>query len=167
MQAGDVFLTHGSGFVDSAIRFVERRKFSSSGSAWNHAGIVISADGHTVEMQAKGAVIGQINRYPDHKILPIQLTDVQRSLVVEYAVAALDGNNGRPVRYGWLTDLSIALDILTPARIEIRKVDTLICSQLAALALFHAGVQMPVFDFGRVTPAHLSSWFLNGNNQAR
>ncbi len=159
MRAGDIFLSHGSGLVDKAIHFVERRQLPELDSRWNHAGVVVSDNGHTVEMQSKGAVIGKMSLYPDNKILPIALTDDQRALIVSYAVEVLEGVDGRPVRYGWLTDVSIALDILTPARLELRRADTLICSQLAALCLFHAGVPLPVCDFGRVTPGHLSNWF--------
>jgi hypothetical protein len=158
MQArrGDIFLTRGSGFVDSAIRYVEKKKLGPSPAKWNHAGVVTSDLGTTIEMQAKGAVIGSLSKYADYVILPIQLTDDQRDEIVAYAVEVYK----RPTKYGWLTDLSIALDILTPSNLELRQKDTLICSQLAALCLFHAGVDVPEVDFGQVTPADLASWFV-------
>ena len=156
MRRGDIFLTRGSGFVDSAIRYVEKKKLGAKAAKWNHAGIIVSDIGNTIEMQAKGAVIGNIRKYTDYVILPIVLTEDQRNSIVQFAVEAHE----KSAKYGWLTDASIAIDVLTHAKFELRREDTLICSELAALCLFHAGVDIPAVDFGEVTPADLASWFV-------
>lgn len=154
---GDVVLCHGRGLVSKLIRFGEALPWRA-GSYWNHAAILLSAtaskDWLVAQATAKGVERSLLSTIcPDGRYVLAQapLTDDGRALAVSYAQECLG------VRYGWVTILSIVLNLLTPRaiRIDIRSSGTLICSALVARSWEHGGWDCPGDPF-EISPAELA-----------
>lgn len=149
---GDLFVVHTDGWVGRVIRWFTR-------SAFNHAGVVVDSTGGTVEAKPSGAARGNLADYTTDRVLtgsPLPLTDVQRQLIVNNALALL----GTP--YGWLDIVSLALlragVTIRPVMARVARYDRLTCAELADLAYRRAGLHLfhddrPSFD---VTPADLA-----------
>lgn len=139
---GDVALARSNGIPAWLIRLGTR-------SRYNHARLVVTERGGTVEAMGSGAVRGHVHK-GDVVVRP-PLTDEQRN-----AIPAIgDSLIGTP--YGWLDVAALGLaqfGILLPSvKRRIERPDRLFCSQLVdyawTLAGFHA------YDDGR-TPQDVS-----------
>ena len=154
MKPGDIMLTHSSGLVGWAIRTGERIRDPRKAARWNHAGVIIDTYGATVEALGSGVKFSSVQMHPKHVIIDTGMSDADRAQVVAWARYAV----GKP--YGYLTILSIALDLLTPSAFHFRSGRTLICSELAAKALEHGGWICPKIDTSHVMPSELAKWLM-------
>jgi hypothetical protein len=138
-------------------------------SRWEHAGIVIDADGTVVEAEPGGARIGHLSAYAGQPLLvcdgPVQEALASESPraglreVVVREARALIGTPYSALDYAALGLLHLHL----PSTWVRRRVETsghLICSALVDRAMCRAGIHL--FSDGRypgdVLPADLAAW---------
>ena len=151
VAVGSYFVVRTSGLAGRLIRI-------GTCSPVNHAGIVVSATGDTMEGQPGGAGYGHLSHYDGHLLIVNDLewlTDAQRAAIVDQA----RGLTGTP--YSWLDIVALGLACfgLRSGWIakRVARNDRLICSQLVDLVYQRAGIHM--FDDGRlpsaVTPGDL------------
>ena len=162
LQPGDIFLTHGSGFVSRTIQFGESlyrprgrsEALQKRAAGMNHTGIITSRSGGTIEALGRGVVRGNLIHYKPNEIRVIdtRLTPEQRELMIAYAESKL----GDP--YGWLQIASIAGDILSGTRFSLRWGDSVICSELVAQALEHTGWICPKGNTALTYPSDIDAW---------
>jgi hypothetical protein len=161
VQTGDFFVVRTAGWPAAVIRWFTR--------SWaNHAGIVLSPHGQTIEAKREGATYGNLSVYSGDRmeVGSPPLTNRQR---MDVAITAMRFY-GRP--YGWLDILSLGLlrwHIDVPwVRRRVARTDRLICSQLVDLAYRGAGIAL--FDDNRppedVTPADLAGVLAKENAHA-
>lgn len=150
MKPGNFIVTHGSGFMDSMIRFFTR-------SRWNHAALVVSSDGTIIELLTRGIKKGSIHKYSpdDCYLVDIEMRDEDRKQAVDYAHFMLKKHE----KYGFLTIATIALKIITRSRLVIKFDGTLICSEFVADALSEGGIIWEK-DTSLITPADLYRRFV-------
>lgn len=152
MKPGDILLVESSGFLPWLIRLGERIHRRGPSCRWSHVAVIVSAEGDTIEAQASGVLVSNVAHHPVCQVVDTGLSDQDRAQAAAFAVSCLG------VRYGYLTILSIALDLLSPDFITLRSPRTLICSELAARALEHGGWVSPELDTSRVMPSDLAHW---------
>ncbi len=145
-------LCHGSTWLDRLIRFGERIRSAPIDARWSHAAVVMP-DGTLIEALSHGVVRGSLEAYPDHAILSLPASPAQSAAAYKFVESCLGD------KYGYLTDLSIGLDLLSPAFIHFKSGKTLICSELVARTLEHAGWISPKLDTSHVMPSDLATYF--------
>lgn len=153
MKPGDILLVRSTGLIPRLIRLGEAMRRKGPWAYWSHIAVIVSADGATIEAQAKGVVASHISAHPDCAVIDTGLSDPDRAQAVTFAYSC-HGD-----RYGYLTILSIVLDLLTPNVLSFRSPKTLICSELGARALEHGGWVSPLLDTSTVMPSDLAYWF--------
>lgn len=149
LQAGDVFLTRGSGLVSRLIRFFTR-SFGEPRTRANHVGVVVRGGpfGEAVVVEALRTVKRRrlVKGYAGTRnhvavFRPINLTDDERRVIVHAAQAYV----GR--KYGYLKILTHSLDWLLQGAYVFRRLTDSdnypICSWVVAHAFAKAGK-----DFG-------------------
>jgi hypothetical protein len=134
-------------------------------SRYEHAGMIIDADGTTVEARANGAAVGSVGQYSSQGLLisdaPIRLagdTPDLRARVVAEARKLID------TPYSPLDYVAIGLlHLRLPSgwvRKRVQASGHMICSQLVDATFERAGIHL--FDDGRlpgdVSPADLAAW---------
>lgn len=133
-EPGDFILTHGAELFSQLIRFGQQLRFRGADrpyTYWNHAALIVSADGAIVEALGTGVERRSIADYD-----PTQYTLVRITASAEdraEAATFAERNVGHP--YGWTTIVSIALSLLTGAKFSFGFNGQLICSGLVARAL--------------------------------
>ncbi len=145
-------LCHGTTWLDKTISFAERIRSTPKSARWTHAAVVMP-DGTLIEALSKGVQRGSLSAYPDHALLSLPVAPIEAQRAYAFAESCLGD------KYGYLTDLSIGLDLLTPAFIHFKSGKTLICSELVARTLEHAGWISPKLDTGHVMPSDLATYF--------
>jgi hypothetical protein len=149
---GDMFLTHSPSFFGKIIRFGESLRRPSRSSFFNHAGIIVSANGDTIEAWGRGVVRKNLTVHKTVWIIPHNSdhpTDI-----VKFAMST------EKDPYGWLDIVSISVRLLTGLSLSFHGTRSLICSQLAAKAWEHGGWICPELDTAAVMPADLAYWLL-------
>jgi hypothetical protein len=152
VKPGDILLVQSNGALPRLIRLGERLRRKGPWCQWSHIAVIVSPEGDTIEAQARGVVRSQVSAHPVRQVADFGLTDAQRAAAVAFAESCVG------VKYGYLTILSIALDIFTPHLPRFRAGRTLICSELGARALEHGGWICPLLDTGTVEPSDLAYW---------
>jgi hypothetical protein len=133
-EPGDFILTHRGELISQLIRFGQQLRFQGADRAytyWNHTAIVVTSGGAIVEALGTGVERRSISDYD-----PTQYTVVRITASAEdRAEAAVFAERcvGHP--YGWATIVSIALSLLTGAKLSFGFNGQLICSGLVARAL--------------------------------
>lgn len=156
-KPGDIILCHSSGILGKLIRIGERIRDPRKSAKWNHAAVVLDNNGSIMEALKHGISLGNISAYPDHEVISNNFTQPQVEDLLRYA-KAMQG-----VPYGYLTIISIALDLLLPFIAHFRSGKTLICSEFAAKTWEHAGWICPKIDTSHVMPSDLDKWLNKGN----
>lgn len=134
-RAGDIGATTGSAFVSRLIQ-TGQRLHGDPFYEWNHIFVVVDSDGGTVEALGRG--VARSNVAGHGETLNLGCPDgVDRAKVVEFAVSKLG------TEYGYFDDVLLGVDCLTRARLCWRG-DSLICSELGALALMAGGWRSPL-----------------------
>lgn len=138
---GDVGLTHGSGLVDWAIRFAEARRYgrSSPQANWNHAFLIVDAEGGLIEAQGHGVVRNSLKAeysHADYVIMrpPFPAGGADRAVAV---MTAMLGDH-----YGYLEIVCEGLAFLTQTRLRFAVAGEHICSGAVSRAVTVGGVDM-------------------------
>lgn len=133
-RPGDFILTHGGEFFSQLIRVGQQLRFHGADNQytfWNHTALVVSDDGAIIEALGNGVVRRSLADYDptQYTIVRVDASDRDRLEEVDFAQRCV----GAP--YGWLTIASIALSLLTGAKISFGFDGQMICSGLVARAL--------------------------------
>jgi hypothetical protein len=157
-RPGDVILIRGTGWLGKAIRFFVRMRCRRNGERplahWSHAGIVVSPQGHLVEVLHIGVVLSSIEKYRDQEYhyVHLDLSAADRTRASRYAYSCLRQ------KYGRLSFILLALAVLLGDRFEVPDRGQQGCVALIARALQRAGI-----TFARrptdMTPADLAKRF--------
>ncbi len=157
-RPGDVVLMHGTGWLGKFIRFglrlFYRRNADRALAHWSHAGIVVSRQGHLVEVVYTGVVLNRLENYrdQDYHYVYLDLSDADRIRASQYAYSCLKQ------KYGRLSFVLLALAVITRDWFEVPDRDDQSCVALIVRALQRAGV-----TFARrpadMTPADLAENF--------
>jgi hypothetical protein len=157
-RPGDVVLIRGAGWLGSAIRFFVRMRCRRSGdyplAHWSHAGMIVSRQGHLVEVLHCGVVLSNIEKYrnQEYHYVFLDLSAADRTRASRYAYSCLRQ------KYGILSFALLALAVLLGDRFEVPDRGQQGCVALIARALQRAGV-----TFTRrptdMTPADLAKEF--------
>jgi hypothetical protein len=162
MNSGDLIFCHSKGLIGSGIRWAQRRlRNVGEEHKWNHVAVlheqlpdgdwtVIQADAHGVRSDDRLSTIAPGGVY---EIRPLP-DSVNRKLFMEFLLIQTGA------KYGYLSILSVALDLFLPESICLRKNGTWICSGLVAGALWFGGFpkMLDVTDLYTVVPAEIASW---------
>ncbi|HEV7881301.1 hypothetical protein [Bradyrhizobium sp.] len=157
-RPGDIVLIRGAGWLGKSIRFFIRMRCRRNGDRalahWSHAGIIVSPQGHLIEVVPTGVVINRLENYrdQDYHYVYLDLSAADRARASSYAYSCLRQ------KYGRLSFALLALTILTGDWFEVRDRGQQGCVALIARALQRAGV-----TFARrptdMTPADLAKNF--------
>jgi hypothetical protein len=157
-RPGDIVLMRGTGWLGKSIRFGLRLFYRRSGDRalahWSHAGIIVSPQGHLVEVVYTGVVLNRLKNYRDQEYhyVYLDLSDADRIRASQYAYSCLRQ------KYGRLSFFLLALAVITGDWFEVPDRGQQSCVALIARALQRAGV-----TFARrpadMTPADLAQNF--------
>lgn len=153
VEAGDVVLFHNPHF-----NLMTTLIHLTTGSKWNHAALVTEVDLHDIqiiEATDKGVSYAYLSGKHDELIvIPVAYGDDEDRLnALAWAVARAG------VRYGyWNAFMCGANNVLAGLHLAIKKTDAIICSELVAESLSHAGFDMGK-DSSQVSPGDLATYF--------
>ncbi len=157
-RPGDIVLIRGTGWLGKSIRFFIRMRCRRDGDRalahWSHAGIVVSSQGHLVEVIPGGVVLNLLENYraQEYHYVYLDLSPADRARASQYAYSCLRQ------KYGRLSFVLLAFAILTGDWFEVPDRGQQGCVALIARALQRAGVTFarPPTD---MTPADLAKNF--------
>src|ERR1700755_1459003 len=70
-RPGDIVLIRGTGWLGKSIRFGTRIRCRRNGddelAHWSHAGIIVSPQGHLIEVVPRGVVLNHLENYRDQE----------------------------------------------------------------------------------------------------
>lgn len=134
-RAGDIGAASGNAGVSRLIQTGQRLRGDQYWK-WNHIFVVVGDAGQTLEATGNGVAKGHVLRHDQTLNLGCP-AGVDRAKVVEYAWSRYG------VEYGYVDVVLLGFDCLTHARLRWRG-DSLICSELGALALMAGGWASPL-----------------------
>lgn len=154
-QAGDIVLCSDVGAVAAAIRFGQRFRVPKAYCWTNHVAVLTDRDADgwfVVEATGHGVERNALDCAGRHGFVVVNtgVDEAHRSQVVSFALSQVGQ------RYGWLTIASIVLDLLTPARLNLQRARTWICSALAARSVEHGGRLYDDVSPFQIMPAQLA-----------
>jgi len=157
---GDFILTHGAHLSSRFIRFGQTIRFRGDDrkySWWSHAALIRRENGDLIEAVNAGVIETNISRYKDTEYHLVHLEDSlanqrDREQGVKFAEASVGQS------YGFVAVASIALSLLTGAKVAFGYEGQQICSGLVARALERTSV---IFDRSppHTLPADLAKIF--------
>jgi hypothetical protein len=157
-RPGDIVLVRGIGWLGKSIRFFVRMRCRRNGDRpfayWSHAGIIVSTQGHLIEVIPRGVVLNRLENYraQEYHYVYLDLSAADRTRASQYAYSCLRQ------KYGRLSFVLLALAVLTGDWFEVPDRGQQGCVALIARALQRAGV-----TFARrptdMTPADLAKNF--------
>jgi hypothetical protein len=157
-RPGDIVLVRGTGWLGKSIRFGMRigcrRNGDRAFAHWSHAGIIVSAQGHLIEVIPRGVVLNRLENYRDQEYhyVYLDLSVADRARASSYAYSCLRQ------KYGRLSFILLTLAVFTGDWFEVPDRGQQGCVALIARALQRAGV-----TFARrpadMTPADLAKQF--------
>jgi uncharacterized protein YycO len=149
-KPGNFIVTHTSSFLDTLIHIF-------TGSRWNHAALVVSANGNLIELESSGIRKNTLKAYSSTQfhLVDVELSKEDRKQVVTYAKYMLK----KHASYGFLTVASIAFKIVTHSRFVIKLDGTLICSEFVAKSLAEGGIIWDK-DTSLISPGDLYNKFV-------
>lgn len=157
-EPGDFVLTHSDGLTCKLIRFGQQLRYRGPDSGfahWSHAALVVSSGGDIVEAIQSGVQQRNLSEYEGaeyHVIHLLDATPKEREHAVAFAEHCVNDS------YGYLTDLSLGLSLLTGRRFFFGEEGQMICSGLVARALERTGAIFP-YDSWHMLPADLAAAF--------
>ena len=154
---GDFILVSTKGVLAKLIRFGQFLRYHGKMKPyahWNHSAMIIDEDGSIVEAIGRGVVVDNISSYKDVEYYYVSTKLNKQSR--DQATAAC--KSFIKDKYGWLTILSITLELTTGIKFQFSSSNTMICSAVVAQSLWAAGY---IFDKNtyQMMPADLSSAF--------
>ena len=135
-EPGDILAIHTTQFFSRLIQAAQWLKWRKEGEwKYNHTAIYIG-DGKVVEANPWGVSIDDLSQYSENNYLVLSITG-DRNAAVEKAKSLI----GTP--YGWVDIIAFIFLIggADPKWVDniMRRLSTLVCSQVAALAMQAAG----------------------------
>jgi hypothetical protein len=148
----------GTGWLGNTIRFGLRMRYRSNEDRalahWSHAGIIVNAQGHLIEVVPRGVVLNRLENYraQEYHYVYLDLSAADRAKASSYAYSCLRQ------KYDRLGFVLLTLAVLTGAWFEVPDRGRQGCVALIVRALQRAGV-----SFARrptdMTPADLARNF--------
>lgn len=136
-EPGDFILTHGTSWTSWLIRFGQGLRFWGAKRRftwWNHAAIIVSADGALVEALGAGVTRTNISKYRPAEYHLVSISEIVASGADrDEALAFAEWCVGMP--YAWLIIVSIAMSLVTGGKFTFGFDGQAICSGLVARAL--------------------------------
>jgi hypothetical protein len=163
--AGDFILTHGDAWTSRMIRFGQGLRIHGADRVythWNHTALVVDDNGDIVEALGRGVCRRNLTAYQpkEYKLVRLTTSPENRAEAIRFARWAAgetdpDGDPispelRSPIRYGFVTILSIAYSLLTGGKFSFSIAGQEICSGLVARSLERTGV-----IFGKKPPTHM------------
>jgi hypothetical protein len=139
-RPGDVVLIRGAGWLGRTIRlFVRmrcRRESGLSFAHWSHAGIIVSPQGHLVEVLHTGVVLSHIEKYrnQEYHYAHLDLAAADRTRAARYAQSCLRQ------KYNCWSFILLRFAVLSGDRFEVPDRGQQGCVALIARALQRAGM---------------------------
>lgn len=155
---GDFLLTHGDTRLNALIRWGQRLRYRGSEAKfahWSHAALFVDEKGMLVEAQETGVQERNVSVYLNTEYHVVHLLDAtaqERSHAVAFATHCLNDT------YGFLTDISLSLTLLTASKFVFGVDGQVICSGLVAQALERTGAIFQ-YDSWHMLPADLAEAF--------
>jgi hypothetical protein len=157
-RPGDIILVRGKGWLGKSIRFFIRMRCRRDGDRslahWSHAGIIVSTQGHLIEVVPGGVVLNRLENYraQEYHYVYLDLSSADRISASRYAYSCLRQ------KYGRVSFTLLAFTVLTGDWFKVPDRGQQGCVALIARALQRAGV-----TFARrptdMTPADLAKNF--------
>jgi hypothetical protein len=157
-RPGDIVLVRGTGWLGKSIRFGLRLRYRSSQDRplahWSHAGIIVSHQGHLIEVVPGGVVLNRLENYraQEYHYVYLDLSAADRARASSYACSCLRQ------KYDRLGFVLLTIALFTGDWFEVPDRGRQGCVALIARALQRAGVK-----FARrptdMTPADLARNF--------
>jgi hypothetical protein len=157
-RPGDIVLMRGTGWLGKTIRFGLRLRYRKDQERplayWSHAGIIVSTQGHLIEVVPSGVVLNRLENYraEEYHYVYLDLSAAERTKASSYAYSCLRQ------KYDRLGFVLLTLATLTGEWFEVPERGKQGCVALIAQALQRAGVR-----FARrptdMTPADLAKNF--------
>jgi hypothetical protein len=157
-RPGDIVLVRGTGWLGKSIRFGLRMRYRSNQDRplahWSHAGIIVSHQGHLIEVVPSGVVLNRLENYraQEYHYVYLDLSAADRAKASSYAYSCLRQ------KYDRLGFVLLSFAILTGDWLKVPDRGHQGCVALIARALQRAGV-----TFERrptdMTPADLAKNF--------
>ena len=157
-RPGDIVLVRGTGWVGKTIRFGLRMRYRSNGDRplahWSHAGIIVSHQGHLIEVVPSGVVLNRLENYraQEYHYVYLDLSAADRARASSYAYSCLRQ------KYDRLGFVLLTLATLTGEWFEVPERGKQGCVALIARALQRAGLRF-VRRPTDMTPADLARNF--------
>lgn len=157
---GSFFVTSITGWAGWGIGVAQA--LAGAPSRWEHAGVVLTADGHTLEAEPGGARVGQVSDYAGRGVVVSAWVPEHNPFTPDLLAAVGAGLLGTP--YSGLDYVALGLlHLHLPSgwvRRRVKASGRLICSQLVDEFYLRCGYHM--FDDGRlpgdVMPSDLAKW---------
>ena len=152
---GDFVLVSSTGILAKLIRlgqFIRYHGKMKQFSHWNHAAMVVDEHGTIIEAVGRGVKYSSIEDYKnvEYYLVNTKLSEEDRTQVVNAAKSFVKD------KYGWMTIISIAFEILSGVKLEFRINNSMVCSGVVAQSLWAGGV---IFDQNpyQMMPADLAA----------
>ena len=154
---GDFLLVSTTGILAKFIRFGQFFRYHGKMKPfahWNHSAMIIDENGTIVEAVGRGVVTSNISEYKNVEYYYVSTKMNKQSR--DQVVAAC--NSFIKDKYGFVTIISIALELLTGIKIQFNSSNSMICSAVVAQSLWAGGV---IFDRNpyQMMPADLAAAF--------
>ena len=168
MNTGDIVLTTGDSWVSWCIRRGQRLRYryahrpyfrlTEDQRRWtnyNHAALVLNADGDLAEALADGVVRTRISKYlpGDYHVVHVNAHPHDQAQILEFAESVLE----QKWKYSWATIAGLAL-VTFGSRVAFSTAGSSICSGFVCDALTRAGVIWP-FPAHRMMPADVAAFY--------
>ena len=154
---GDFILVSSKGILAKFIRlgqFIRYHGKMKPFSKWNHAAMIIDEYGNIVESIGRGVVVSHISDYKnvEYYYVSTKLNKQSRDQTVVACKSFFKD------KYGWVTIISIALELITGIKIQFTNSNTMICSAVVGQSLWAGGI---IFDTNpyQMMPADLAAAF--------
>ena len=139
VRPGDIILIRGPGWLGWLIRLGARIRYRNDDlryAHWSHAAMVLSANGHLVEVHALGVGVCGIEKFRNSEFhyVRLDLSDRDRMLAVRYGYACVGQ------RYGVSSFLLFCLSLALGDRFHVPDWGQQGCVALIVRALQRAGV---------------------------
>ena len=172
-RPGDFILVHSDKSISKLIRFGERLRYKGAEAVYadyNHAAILIDRF-HVIEALADGVTISPLSKYADIEYIVITADPIGTSPDSDAAFVlrsnAVDfAHNCVGEKYGLLTDLCIAVGLVTGGGLSFGFNGQVICSGLVACALERMGYNFNPRNPSEIMPADLACCFDIRNERA-
>jgi hypothetical protein len=159
-KPGDFILTHGNSCFSRVIRVGQglvfwggKRKYTW----WSHAALIVSKEGDLIEATGHGVSEAKLEKYAPTEYTVVRVDDDLASSEDRDEIVAY-GKWARGQTYGYLTIVSIAVNLLFGGSVSFFVDGQSICSGLVARALERSRV---IFDRSpsHIMPADLAFYF--------